>query len=276
LEPWLAEALGTEGLKDLFPLRDCGLLLLNKYASMGNGTTFIVQTIVYYALARVACQNAGIDGNPEIAVYGDDIVLPTFAAEHLREILHHAGLVVNVGKSFTDSRPVRESCGGDYYRGSNVRPVFYRKDYDHDLPGLLSLRNLLWLWSEELGMGLPCTLRLLDSYLCDVPAVPKQAGLTSGRWTRTYGPYGSCIGYYPVVTYQDRRPQGNRVLNDAFVGEDFCFAKMCAHLGRPDAAAFELPPMASLEARLRKNTPVYDKIVTRDSLADTQGTSASL
>jgi hypothetical protein len=60
------------------------------------------------------------------SAYGDDIIVPTDAVTILYEILAFLGFTVNEAKSFSDG-PFRESCGGDFLLGVDVRP-FYVKD----------------------------------------------------------------------------------------------------------------------------------------------------
>jgi len=100
-------------------------ILLEKFSSMGNGYTFELESCIFYACAQVATSLSG--GNPEkCSVYGDDIICPTVAVPHLYSILSWLGFKVNTEKSFTKGL-FRESCGGDYLLGIDVRP-FYVKD----------------------------------------------------------------------------------------------------------------------------------------------------
>lgn len=92
-----------------------------KFASMGNGFTFPLETLVFWALARACCDNS-----ETVSVYGDDIIVPSHRAAVVSNLLHCAGFVVNIDKSFS-SGPFRESCGADYYKGIDVRP-YYQKD----------------------------------------------------------------------------------------------------------------------------------------------------
>lgn len=93
-----------------------------KFASMGNGYTFPLETLIFWGLAAACC-----DCDSDATVYGDDIVLPSDKFELLSEVLRYAGFLVNAGKSF-HTGPFRESCGKDYFRGIDVRP-FYAKGW---------------------------------------------------------------------------------------------------------------------------------------------------
>jgi hypothetical protein len=93
-----------------------------KFSSMGNGYTFPLETLIFWGLAAACC-----DSDSDATVYGDDIVVPSEKFGILTEVLHYAGFLVNVGKSF-HTGPFRESCGKDYFRGIDVRP-FYAKGW---------------------------------------------------------------------------------------------------------------------------------------------------
>jgi hypothetical protein len=90
-----------------------------KFASMGNGYIFPLQCILFYALCRSIMDLSGIPGM--ICVYGDDIIIPTDAYHLVTEALQVLGFSVNPEKSF-HTGPFRESCGADFWNGTDVRP----------------------------------------------------------------------------------------------------------------------------------------------------------
>jgi hypothetical protein len=96
---------------------------LQKFSSMGNGFTFPLETLIFWALTS-ACTNK--NDQEWVSVYGDDIILPSANAPLLVRVLNACGFVVNTKKSFVTG-PFRESCGKDYYSGILIRP-FYLKD----------------------------------------------------------------------------------------------------------------------------------------------------
>lgn len=98
---------------------------LEMFSSMGNGFTFELETLVFYALSLVVCGRCKADPSL-VTVFGDDIVVPVECVPLMREYLTMFGFEINEAKSFVDG-PFRESCGGDYYKGINIRP-FYVKD----------------------------------------------------------------------------------------------------------------------------------------------------
>lgn len=94
---------------------------VEKYSDMGNGFTFPLQTLIFWALASATCDVFGIE-NRAVA-YGDDIIVTAAAAPHLIGVLHDLGFTANPAKSFWQG-PFRESCGADYFRGIDIRPWY--------------------------------------------------------------------------------------------------------------------------------------------------------
>lgn len=101
---------------------DGKLVTLEKFSSMGNGFTFPLESLIFFALARAVCP----DVNDVVSIYGDDIILPTERSAELIRVLEAVGFSVNTEKSYV-SGPFRESCGGDFLLGSDIRP-YYLKD----------------------------------------------------------------------------------------------------------------------------------------------------
>lgn len=100
---------------------DGEIVRLQKFSSMGNGFTFPLESLIFYALAKAACERDDV-----VSIYGDDIIVPTARYDKVVKVLSAAGFEVNTSKSYS-SGPFRESCGGDYYLGIDIRP-FYLTD----------------------------------------------------------------------------------------------------------------------------------------------------
>lgn len=96
--------------------------VLEKFSSMGNGYTFELESLIFYAVLSVVCGDDEI-----ISVYGDDLICPTKYYDQVLDALHLIGATVNTRKSFA-SGPFRESCGKDFWKGTNVRPCFLKSD----------------------------------------------------------------------------------------------------------------------------------------------------
>lgn len=94
---------------------------LHKFSSMGNGFTFELETLLFFAIAKAIYKDGFV------SAYGDDLIVPHDESESLRPALKFFGFVVNRSKSFTSSaHPFRESCGGDYLCGEAVRPIYLK------------------------------------------------------------------------------------------------------------------------------------------------------
>lgn len=97
---------------------------LQMFSSMGNGFTFPLETLIFYALAKAAVEEKGDDGT--VRAFGDDIIVPSNSFDFVVEVLRCAGFIPNITKSFS-SGPFRESCGADYLSGINIRPCYQKQ-----------------------------------------------------------------------------------------------------------------------------------------------------
>jgi len=93
--------------------------VLEKFSTMGNGFTFALECLIFWAIAREVCESP--------IVYGDDIIVPRKTADHLLFLLRLLGCSPNEKKTFVEG-PFRESCGRDYLAGFPVRPVYVKKN----------------------------------------------------------------------------------------------------------------------------------------------------
>lgn len=155
---------------------DGQLAILQKFSSMGNGFTFELESLIFFAICSVT---AGKD----VSVYGDDIIVRTEFADRTIRGLEHFGFSLNLEKSFS-SGPFRESCGKDFFNGSNVRPCYVK--------GLLSVKEVVrlhnfFIRSGEEGLA-----------ACLVKHIP-------GRF-RVYGPDGYGDGH--LLGDHPTRPSG--------------------------------------------------------------------
>jgi hypothetical protein len=137
----------------------------HKLSSMGNGFTFVIESLIFAACTRVAMRRSGVQGKS--AVYGDDIICPSGAAPLLIEILQLCGFELNLDKSFI-SGPFRESCGKDFYLGHDVRPLFITDEFS-DVPSLFHLYNSFLLqerkWEWPWGHTFERTKKLLLTWI---------------------------------------------------------------------------------------------------------------
>lgn len=109
---------------------------LEKFSSMGNGYTFELETLVFWTLGLTVAELEGVREDPftpglTVSAYGDDIIVPTSIAVSVVSALKFFGFQPNLAKTFLDG-PFRESCGGDYYRGFDVRPFYLKENLNEN------------------------------------------------------------------------------------------------------------------------------------------------
>lgn len=91
-----------------------------KFSSMGNGFTFELESLIFYALARASGGSRCFT-----SAYGDDVILPRESADAFVRLSEYCGFQVNRDKSFLTGL-FFESCGQDYFSGVPVRPFFWK------------------------------------------------------------------------------------------------------------------------------------------------------
>lgn len=136
-----------------------------KISSMGNGFTFALETILFtalvYAVEKVVTKTVRWDS---IAIYGDDIIVPTDISRFVTATLRTFGLATNPDKTF-EQGPVRESCGTDWFRGVPLRPVYIRFKPEA-IKELFTDRNRLQrILDLRFGLKQSRVVDLLDSWI---------------------------------------------------------------------------------------------------------------
>ncbi len=182
-----------------------GIIPLQKFASMGSALTFPLEAIIFTILAVCGLEQARArrfkprDLPGLVSVYGDDIIVPTDAIDHVIDWLEHFGAKVNRRKSFWNGK-FRESCGAEYYNGTDVSVVRLRselpssRDDAAEIAALVDFRNRAYtagLWSVvmEVDEGLETLITLphasvttttRDAYIHRATFLPVEA--TGPRW----------------------------------------------------------------------------------------------
>lgn len=140
-----------------------GYRVWERFSSMGNGFTFELESLIFFALAKAAIEvhttlkcKPGID----ISVYGDDLIVPSASVEAVISVLEGAGFIINTDKSFW-SGPFRESCGKHYHNGLDISPFYIRKPIN-TLHRVVWLLNALRKWAST-SEG--CDPRIYDLWL---------------------------------------------------------------------------------------------------------------
>jgi hypothetical protein len=144
---WL-EALRTE-----WYMIDGELRSYELWSSMGNGYTFELESLIFWALCSATCSVLGIPED-NVSVYGDDLIVPVQAVELLRESLAWCGFELNQAKSFwNDSGPrFRESCGKHFLDGIDVTPAYVDQPLT-TVDQVILLANNLLRWAAFPGGG---------------------------------------------------------------------------------------------------------------------------
>lgn len=109
----------------LHPLSESELIPLKKFAGMGSGMTFPVESLIFGGLLEVLIPRAYMQGfGPSWSVYGDDLVVPSAYYDDVLDGLIRLGFKPNFDKSFNGS--YLESCGKEYCCGHDVTPIYFR------------------------------------------------------------------------------------------------------------------------------------------------------
>jgi len=112
----------------------------HKWSSMGNGYTFELESLLFWALC------SSIDD--DVSIYGDDLIVPTKSFDTIVRVLEFCGFSVNTEKTFSIG-PFRESCGQDAFNGISVTPIYWKEPLDDQ--GTLTLVNQITVLSSRLG-----------------------------------------------------------------------------------------------------------------------------
>lgn len=120
---------------------------LEKFSSMGNAFTFELETLIFWALASVYCEELPYP----VSVYGDDIILPRAKARGFVKVLAYFGFSVNVDKSYVEVH-FFESCGKHYHSLEDVTPAYQKEIVKTDLPELIRIHNRLYRWGLRNGL----------------------------------------------------------------------------------------------------------------------------
>lgn len=124
--------------------------VFHKFSSMGNGFTFELETVIFYAVARAIAEK--FQSVKPIGVYGDDIIIDQDIAAEVVNALSDLGFAVNKEKSFFGGR-FFESCGKHYFDGVDVTPPYQKETVDNDLE-YIRLANRLFDWIQNDTFGI--------------------------------------------------------------------------------------------------------------------------
>jgi hypothetical protein len=133
--PWFSRALDATRSRKADVL-GYGVLDLAKFASMGSALCFPMEAMVFATVVFVGIEKElntrltrkhveSLTG--QVRIYGDDIIVPVEYVHSVVKALEAFGLKVNAKKSFWTGK-FRESCGKEYYDGTDVSIVKVRRE----------------------------------------------------------------------------------------------------------------------------------------------------
>lgn len=154
---------------------------LHMFAGMGNPITFPLQTAIFSSVVRSVYKLLGLPfkNGETFGVNGDDICVLNNAYRLVSYLLTSLGFLVNNEKSFShsDGGMFRESCGGDYLYGHDIRPIYIKSL--KTLAGHYVAFNSLAAWGARHGYTMANSLGLLLDCI-PVRYVPMWAQPTEG------------------------------------------------------------------------------------------------
>jgi len=135
-----------------------GIHTLFKFASMGSALCFPIEAMVFLTIAFLSqtkelsyqtMKKRRVSFLRSVRIYGDDIIVPVGMAHSVACELSTFGLKVNKHKTFWTGK-FRESCGGDFYDGVPVNPVYIKASIPtsrrpaQDVESTIAMRNLFY------------------------------------------------------------------------------------------------------------------------------------
>ncbi len=139
-----------------------------KFSSMGNGFTFELESLIFFAVCKAVLEIYG--GDQTCNVYGDDIIVPVEHYENVCKVISFCGFKVNLAKSYSTGK-FRESCGKDYFFGVDVRPIFL-KEAISNVESLYKLANSFRRYSHRRNFNYGCDMRFLPAWKCLCDRIP--------------------------------------------------------------------------------------------------------
>lgn len=137
-----------------------------KFSSMGNGFTFELESLIFYAMALAVVDYLHLS-RENVSVYGDDVIIPVEAFDLYSRLCKAYGFTVNPSKSYFTG-VFRESCGSHFFAGVDCKPYYLvdmvRRETDIYIAAN-SIRRVSKLWYG-------CDSRFYETYSALVDKVP--------------------------------------------------------------------------------------------------------
>lgn len=156
-----------------------------KFSSMGNGFTFELESLIFWAAAVAVCDELSIDTS-QVSVFGDDVIIPSQAYSRFEEFTGFLGFTVNDQKSFSTGF-FRESCGAHYFKGLDVKPIYHKKVLS-DAFSVYKLANSIRVLAHRRNFNSGCDIRFLGTWRRILQGLP--SALRSLKIPHGYGDGG--------------------------------------------------------------------------------------
>ena len=194
-----------------------GVIRLAKFASMGSALCFPFEEMVFLTIIFSAMESQEPSTRftrkdisrfvGKVRAYGDDLIVPVEHVQCVIDWLDSFGMKVNVNKSFWNGM-FRESCGKEYYAGTDVSLVRVRRLFPssrREVPEVIAMveaRNQFYsagLWSTAAALD-----EIIEKVLPHFPVVESTS---------------PALGRHSVLPYQAERmcPNLHRPLVRAYV-----------------------------------------------------------
>jgi len=105
------------------------------FAPMGSAVCFPIETLVFWSLAMSACKEDPVFRHEswdeiaqQVAVFGDDIIVPRTTLNFLTNTLISVGCEPSMSKTCWKT-PFRESCGSEWFNNQDVSIIRNRRIY---------------------------------------------------------------------------------------------------------------------------------------------------
>jgi hypothetical protein len=109
-------------------------ITLNKFSSMGNGFTFELETLIFWAITS-SVKSLRMSSGADVLIYGDDIICPAEIAGDVIESLAFVGFQTNKEKSFFEGN-FYESCGRHFFKSKEVTPIYQKQPISSEVETL--------------------------------------------------------------------------------------------------------------------------------------------
>jgi hypothetical protein len=172
--PWLNEA--VQATRSRKADVNGQTVRLSKFASMGSALCFPLEAMVFLTVVFCGIEqelNRQITRRDitflrqQVRIYGDDIIVPVEYVHSVNDALRTFGFRVNIDKSYWNGR-FRESCGKEYYAGTDVSIVRVRRVFPTSRQNVPEIVSMVSLRNQMYKSGLWKTAKMLDEQLLEL------------------------------------------------------------------------------------------------------------